>query len=95
MSREPDEGFVPAIYRWASTGDLTAALLATDDSGTGISAGISCAGAGRCWTCWTRCAKRPANLSCEPPPSRRSTTSGAASSQLTPGRLARSYGYIR
>ncbi|EUA42178.1 DSHCT domain protein [Mycobacterium xenopi 4042] len=39
MSREPDEGFVPAIYRWASTGDLTAALLATDDSGTGISAG--------------------------------------------------------
>lgn len=39
LSREPDEGFVPAIYRWASTGDLTAALLATDDSGTGISAG--------------------------------------------------------
>ena len=22
-SREPDEGFVPAIYRWAATGDLT------------------------------------------------------------------------
>ncbi|BCO35679.1 putative helicase HelY [Mycobacterium heckeshornense] len=39
LSREPDEGFVTAIYRWASTGDLTAALLAADESGTGVSAG--------------------------------------------------------
>ena len=23
QSREPDDGFVPAIYRWAATGDLT------------------------------------------------------------------------
>ncbi len=29
-SREPDDGFVPAIYRWANTGDLTAALAAAD-----------------------------------------------------------------
>ena len=40
-SREPDEGFVPAIYRWASTGDLTTALAASDAGGTGspLSAG--------------------------------------------------------
>src|SRR4051812_6547412 len=40
-SREPDDGFVPAIYRWATTGDLTAALAASDASGTGtpLSAG--------------------------------------------------------
>ena len=40
-SREPDEGFVPAIYRWASTGDLTTALAASDAAGTGspLSAG--------------------------------------------------------
>jgi ATP-dependent RNA helicase HelY len=40
-SREPDEGFVPTIYRWASTGDLTTALAAADAGGTGspLSAG--------------------------------------------------------
>ncbi len=30
QSREPDEGFVAAIYRWATTGDLAAALDASD-----------------------------------------------------------------
>ncbi|MBE1548675.1 ATP-dependent RNA helicase HelY [Mycobacterium sp. OAS707] len=41
QSREPEIGFVPAIYRWATTGDLTAALAASDASGTGtpLSAG--------------------------------------------------------
>src|SRR5271166_4049094 len=34
-SREPDEGFVIAIYRWATTGDLTAALAASDATGSG------------------------------------------------------------
>ncbi|MCV7381157.1 DEAD/DEAH box helicase [Mycobacterium alsense] len=29
-SREPDDGFVHVIYRWARTGDLTAALAAAD-----------------------------------------------------------------
>ena len=29
-SREPDDGFVNVIYRWARTGDLTAALAAAD-----------------------------------------------------------------
>ncbi|MGV0837934.1 DEAD/DEAH box helicase [Mycolicibacterium thermoresistibile] len=40
-SREPDSGFVPAIYRWATTGNLTAALEASDVLGTGspLSAG--------------------------------------------------------
>ena len=40
-SREPEDGFVPAIYRWATTGDLTTALAASDASGTGtpLSAG--------------------------------------------------------
>jgi ATP-dependent RNA helicase HelY len=40
-SREPDEGFVNTIYRWATTGDLTAALAASDiaGSGTPLSAG--------------------------------------------------------
>ena len=40
-SREPDDGFVAAIYRWATTGDLTAALAASDAAGTGspLSAG--------------------------------------------------------
>jgi ATP-dependent RNA helicase HelY len=40
-SREPDEGFVAAIYRWAGTGDLAAALSAADGDGGGspISAG--------------------------------------------------------
>ena len=34
-SREPDDGFVAAIYRWATTGDLATALAASDASGTG------------------------------------------------------------
>ncbi len=40
-SREPDDGFVAAIYRWATTGDLTKALAASDASGAGtpLSAG--------------------------------------------------------
>jgi ATP-dependent RNA helicase HelY len=40
-SREPDEGFVAAVYRWATTGDLTAALVASDTAGSGnpLSAG--------------------------------------------------------
>ena len=28
-SREPDDGFVAAIFRWATTGDLTSALAAS------------------------------------------------------------------
>jgi ATP-dependent RNA helicase HelY len=41
QSREPDDGFVAAIYRWATTGDLTSALAASDAAGTGspLSAG--------------------------------------------------------
>jgi ATP-dependent RNA helicase HelY len=40
-SREPDAGFVAAIYRWATTGDLSASLAASDASGSGspLSAG--------------------------------------------------------
>ncbi|HEX3287495.1 MAG TPA: RNA helicase [Mycobacterium sp.] len=40
-SREPDEGFVTAVYRWATTGDLAAALDASDIGRTGspLSAG--------------------------------------------------------
>jgi ATP-dependent RNA helicase HelY len=38
-SREPDDGFVDVIYRWASTGDLAAALAASDVGGTLLSAG--------------------------------------------------------
>jgi ATP-dependent RNA helicase HelY len=40
-SREPEEGFVPAIYRWATSGDLASALAASDAAGTGspLSAG--------------------------------------------------------
>ncbi|WP_197376936.1 DEAD/DEAH box helicase [Mycolicibacterium baixiangningiae] len=40
-SREPDEGFVTAIYRWATTGDLTTTLAASDATGGGspLSAG--------------------------------------------------------
>ena len=34
-SREPDEGFVAAVYRWATTGDLAAALAASDVTGSG------------------------------------------------------------
>ncbi|MDT5286827.1 MAG: ATP-dependent helicase HelY [Mycobacterium sp.] len=40
-SREPDPGFVAAVHRWATTGDLTSALAASDAAGTGtpLSAG--------------------------------------------------------
>ncbi|ORW28769.1 DEAD/DEAH box helicase [Mycobacterium paraense] len=40
-SREPDDGFVNVIYRWARTGDLTAALAVADIQGSGapLSAG--------------------------------------------------------
>ena len=34
-SRQPDEGFVPAIHRWATTGNLTAALDVSDVAGNG------------------------------------------------------------
>lgn len=36
-SREPDDGFVAAIHRWAGTGDLASALAASDTLGTGAS----------------------------------------------------------
>ncbi|ORA09459.1 DEAD/DEAH box helicase [Mycobacterium asiaticum] len=41
QSREPDDGFVPVIYRWARTGDLAAALAAAEAAGSGapLSAG--------------------------------------------------------
>jgi ATP-dependent RNA helicase HelY len=41
QSREPEDGFVTAVYRWATTGDLTTALAASDASGSGtpLSAG--------------------------------------------------------
>ncbi|ORA83373.1 DEAD/DEAH box helicase [Mycolicibacter kumamotonensis] len=40
-SREPDDGFVAAVYRWARTGDLASALDASDAAGAGspLSAG--------------------------------------------------------
>jgi ATP-dependent RNA helicase HelY len=40
-SREPDPGFVAAVFRWVTTGDLSASLAASDASGTGspLSAG--------------------------------------------------------
>ena len=40
-SREPDTGFVAAMHRWATTGDLSATLAASDASGSGspLSAG--------------------------------------------------------
>jgi ATP-dependent RNA helicase HelY len=34
-TREPDDGFVAAIYRWASSGDLVTALAAADTEGGG------------------------------------------------------------
>jgi ATP-dependent RNA helicase HelY len=41
LSREPDEGFAPAVYRWATAGNLAAALAASDVAGNGaeLSAG--------------------------------------------------------
>ncbi len=40
-TREPDEGFVTAAYRWATSGNLAVALAAADETGNGtpISAG--------------------------------------------------------
>ena len=35
LSREPDDGFVAAVYRWASSGDLVTALAASDNEGAG------------------------------------------------------------
>ena len=35
LSREPDDGFVAAIYRWASSGDLVTSLAAADTEGAG------------------------------------------------------------
>jgi ATP-dependent RNA helicase HelY len=35
LSREPDDGFVAAVYRWASSGDLVTALAASDNEGNG------------------------------------------------------------
>ncbi|KZS52761.1 DEAD/DEAH box helicase [Mycobacterium kansasii] len=35
QGREPDDGFVNVIYRWARTGDLAAALAAADATGAG------------------------------------------------------------
>lgn len=35
-ARPPDEGFVPAVYRWATTGNLAAALDASDVAGSGV-----------------------------------------------------------
>ncbi|MDY6998194.1 MAG: RNA helicase [Actinomycetota bacterium] len=37
QSREPDDGFVAAVHRWASTGDLASALAASDTAGVGSS----------------------------------------------------------
>ncbi|MGB2922233.1 MAG: RNA helicase [Mycobacterium sp.] len=37
QSREPDDGFVAAIHRWASTGDLASALDSAGSSGAGSS----------------------------------------------------------
>ena len=36
-SREPDEGFAAAVHRWATTGNLAAALAASDAAGNGTS----------------------------------------------------------
>ncbi len=35
LSREPDDGFVAAIHRWASSGDLVSSLAAADAEGNG------------------------------------------------------------
>ena len=34
-SREPDDGFVGVVYRWARTGDLASALAVADETGNG------------------------------------------------------------
>ena len=38
-SREPDEGFVNVVHRWATTGDLTKALAESQAEASGLSAG--------------------------------------------------------
>ncbi|MFA4083996.1 DEAD/DEAH box helicase [Mycobacteroides salmoniphilum] len=38
-TREVDEGFVAAVYRWATTGDLAASLEAAGNTGTALPAG--------------------------------------------------------
>ncbi|BAX97442.1 putative ATP-dependent DNA helicase HelY [Mycobacteroides stephanolepidis] len=38
-TREVDEGFVAAVHRWATTGDLAASLEAAGDTGTALPAG--------------------------------------------------------
>ncbi|MGH3723399.1 MAG: DEAD/DEAH box helicase [Mycobacterium sp.] len=38
-TREIDEGFVAAVYRWATTGDLAGSLEAVGDTGTALPAG--------------------------------------------------------
>ncbi|ALR11634.1 DEAD/DEAH box helicase [Mycobacteroides saopaulense] len=38
-TRDIDEGFVGAVYRWATTGDLAASLEAAGDTGTALPAG--------------------------------------------------------
>lgn len=40
-TREPDEGFVTAMYRWAGSGDLTTSLAASAEAGIGSGAGNS------------------------------------------------------
>ena len=88
-SREPDDGFVAAIYRWATTGDLTAALAASDAAGPVLRCpqAISCGGAARFSTCSTRSAMPPQRRPCGPRRNAPSTTFGAASSLLTRGRV--------
>ncbi len=41
LSREPDDGFVDAVHRWVTTGELAAALASFEDAGNGaaLSAG--------------------------------------------------------
>lgn len=94
-SREPDDGFVTAIYRWARSGDLAGSLAAADVTGSGspLLAGISYGGAGRCSICWIRSATQRPKPNCGRRQSAPSTMFGAASSQLTPGRLGASYRY--
>jgi ATP-dependent RNA helicase HelY len=43
-TREPDDGFVSIIYRWARTGDLSAALAAADAVGSALSLPVMSAG---------------------------------------------------
>ena len=98
-TREPDEGFVPAVHRWATTGNLAAALDASDvaGSGTPLSAGTSSDGAVRCWICSIRSGFRDRINRCVPRRNAPSTTSGAASWLLMAGRVIQTlrWGRIR